>query len=60
MKRLLISLVGLAVAGAVLGGCSSPDQVSDKGAQDKYDEINKQTEATSGKAPETMKEGQGD
>jgi len=60
MKRTLVGLVGAVVAGLLIVGCSSGDQVSDKGAMDKYDEIKKQTEASEGQAPLTVKEGQGD
>lgn len=59
MKRTIVTLVGLALAGSVLVGCSSGDQVSDKGAMDKYDEIKQQTEASGGSTPAPSEPGQG-
>lgn len=60
MKRTLVSLVGALAVGLMCVGCSSGGEVSDKGAMSKYEEIQKQTEASEGKTPEATKEGQGD
>lgn len=58
MRRILSGVLVLAFAGSVLVGCSS-GEVTEGGAMDKYQEIQKQTDASEGKAPKTEGEGQG-
>lgn len=60
MKKVTFFLVGVFVMGLVLGGCSSGDQVTDKGAMDKYNEIQKQTDASGGNSTAPKEGGQGD
>jgi hypothetical protein len=58
MKRFLSGLVVLGFASSVLVGCSS-GEVTEGGAMDKHQEIQKQTEASEGATPKPT-EGQGD